>query len=154
MDTPYTVELMPDQARTLARFAEYDGNSPEDELVRLFVNGIGIRIERMRKERLGHVLRADCPVCGVHRFEPCRDWRPGEKAGGTVPVARPWRDDVHPERVRCVIAPGRGHWSQRDEDFMVSVGGAEPIGRGADAWPRGPAWQGVREDPEPDLPPV
>jgi hypothetical protein len=98
MDTPYTVELMPDQARTLARFAEYDGNSPEDELVRLFVNGIGIRIERMRKERLGHVLGADCPVCGVHRFESCRDWRLGEKAGETVRVARPWRDDVHPEQ--------------------------------------------------------
>jgi hypothetical protein len=27
MDTPYTVELMRDQARTLARFAEYDSKS-------------------------------------------------------------------------------------------------------------------------------
>jgi len=51
MDTPYTVELMPDQARTLARFAEYDGNSPEDELVRLFVNGIGTTCRHLRRFR-------------------------------------------------------------------------------------------------------
>ena len=41
-----------------------------------------------------------------------------------MPVARPWRDDLHTERVGCVIASGR--WPQRNEEFLVSVGVVQP----------------------------
>ena len=130
LPTTYTVELHPDQVPTVWRFAGYDGNSPEDELASLIRSGIEVRIRRMRQERKTAALGTDCPLCGARagwppsEGEPCRDWRPGGKEGETVPVARPWRDDLHTERVACVIAPGR--WPQRNEEFLVSLGVVQP----------------------------